>query len=213
MNRFSSALLRAIAVAFPLFVLSASFAVRSASAENLIANGTFDHKEDPLLGWLTDYAWTKNSYYIDNSKLVSVVQEGGMRGGVAHLKVTGDHGTKMETVPIPFEPGYRYSCTMDVKGGGGHRIYFAGYKWKPGIRPHENPEPGELRMIYKSKAAETVGGSWKRIEIELPGVKLSPTAKQSLKPVRFISVYIWMMKDGFVDNVVVEKRPDPDMEL
>lgn len=175
-------------------------------AENLLPNGSFDHKEDALHGWITDYAWTGNQHYVGNKDRVSVSQ------GAARIKPAGDAGAKMECLPIPLERGFRYTCTLDVKGGP-YRIYFAGYKWKPGVRPHENPELGELRMIYKSKAVAAKNSSRSREKLELPGVELSPQAKSHLKQVRFLTVYIWMMGEGTVDNVTVAKTPDPKMDF
>ena len=93
-------------------------------------------------------------------------------------------------------------------------IYFAGYKWEPGIRPHEAPELGELRLIYKSKAsAGEASSTWKKEELELPGVELSAQAKSHLKLVRYVTLYIWMMKDGQVDNVTIEKIADPSIKF
>ena len=141
-----------------------------------------------------------------------VASEAG-RSKVAKFKPAGDAGAKMECIPIKFEEGYRYTCELEVKGGP-YRIYFAGYKWKPGIRPNDNPKPEELRLIYKSKASSAKGGSsWKKEKIELPGVKLSSTAKKHLKEVRFVTVYIWMMKEGCVDNVKVTKTKDASIKF
>lgn len=177
-----------------------------AAAENLLENGSFDHKDGDLTGWYTDYAFSGNKHYVGNKDRVSV------SGNKAVLKPAGDAGAKMETFAIALDPGFRYTATLDAKGGP-YRIYFAGYKWKPGIRPHENPSLGELRMIYKSKAVAEKDGGWKKQKLELPGVKLSPQAKASLKHVRFITLYVWMMKDGSIDNVTITKTPDPEMKF
>ena len=50
-------------------------------------------------------------------------------------------------------------------------------------------------------------------KIELPGVKLSEAAIEHLKKVRYLTVYIWMAKPGFVDNVTVTKVADPTMKF
>ena len=188
-----------------LVVLGAFWLNAAPAGEKLIENGSFDHKDDPLTGWITDYAWTKNSNYIDNKSRVTPY------GGAIKIdpKTEAAEGAKMECVPIPFEPGYRYTASLDVKGGP-YRVYFAGYQWKPGIRPHDKPELGELRMIYKSLATKGEGGA-KRISLSLPGKELSAQAKKHLKYVRFVTLYIWFMNDGFVDNVVVERTPDPSV--
>jgi hypothetical protein len=177
-----------------------------APAENLIANGGFDHKDGDLTGWITDYAFSGNSHYVGNKDRVSVV------GHKAVLKPAGDAGAKMETTPIVLEPGFKYTATLDAKGGP-YRIYFAGYKWKPGIRPHESPELGELRMVYKSKAIAAKEGAGKKQTLELPGIALSSQAKGALKEVRFITLYVWMMKEGSIDNVTITKTPDPEMKF
>lgn len=174
--------------------------------ENLLENGSFDHEDGGLTGWFTDYAFSGNRHYVGNVDRVTV------SGKKAVLKPAGDAGAKMETRAIKLEPGFRYKATLDVKGGP-YRIYFAGYKWKPGIRPHDEPALGELRMIYKSKAVAEKGGGWKSQTVELPGVKLSSQAKAALKHVRFITLYVWMMKEGSIDNVTVTKIPDPEMKF
>ncbi|MEI6277932.1 MAG: hypothetical protein WCQ16_00955 [Verrucomicrobiae bacterium] len=117
----------------------------------------------------------------------------------------------MESRPFPIEPGFKYICNLEIKGGG-YRVYFAGYQWAPGIRPHDNPELGELRMIYQSKAL-TGSGEWTQQKLELPGVVLSGEAKTHLKKVRFLTIYIWMLKPGSVANVTLTKVPDPAMNF
>ena len=181
-------------------------------AEDLIENGTFDHVDGDLEGWVTDYEWTGNKYYVANKERVSVEPEESGKKKVVKITPAGDAGAKMECIPIPFEAGFRYKASLDVKGGP-YRIYFAGYKWQPGIRPHESPEIGELRMIYKSKATSSQSGSWKREELALPGVELSPQAIAHLKHVRFVTLYVWFMKPGYVDNVTVERMPDPSIKF
>jgi len=196
-----------------LLALGCLLAIHPSRAdEDLVENGTFDNKEEPLKGWTTDYEWTGNKYYVANKTRVSVVDSEQGRTKVVKIVPAGDAGAKMESLPIRFEPGYRYTCTLDVKGGP-YRVYFAGYKWQPGIRPHENPEPGELRLIYKSKASTGNAGSWTGVEIKLPGVTLSARAKQHLKQVRFLTVYVWMMKPGHIDNISVKRTADPALDF
>ncbi len=189
--------------------LSLASASSPATAQNLLANGTFDDSEGPLKGWITDYEWSGNKHYVGNKERVSVVDSVEGKSTVASFVPAGDAGAKMESLPIPFGPGFRYKATLDVKGGP-YRIYFAGYKWEPGIRPHEAPELGELRLVYKSKASSgEASASWEKVELELPGVELSAQAKAHLKNVRFVTLYIWFMKPGHIDNVALEKVADP----
>lgn len=203
--------MRLFLLLFALASLAAHAASPGRETPSLIANGGFDDPSDPLKGWVIDYAFTGNSNYIGNKSHVSIATEGA-RKNVVQFGDAGGAGVKMECRCFPIEPGFRYSCTLDIKGGG-YRLYFAGYQFTPGVRPHENPDLGELRMVYQSKA--TVGSStdWKQEKIELPGIALSPQAIDHLKKVRYLTVYIWMAKPGMVDNVVVTKTADPAMKF
>lgn len=191
-----------------LLLIATAFAVH---AQSLLENGNFDNPTDPLKGWLIDYEWTGNSNYVGNKKHVSIVTEGA-RKNVVKFDSAGDAGVKMECRAFPIEPGFKYVCNLDIKGAG-YRIYFAGYQFAPGVRPHENPELGELRMIYQSKATTGSGEAWKQEKLELPGIALSAAAIEHLKKVRYLTVYIWMAKPGFVDNVTVTKVADPAMKF
>ncbi len=198
----------------PVFMF-ASLAIQAAplgsAAQSLIENGSFDDPADPLKGWIVDYAFTGNSNYIGNKSHVSIATEG-IRKNVVQFGSAGDAGVKMECRSFALEPGFKYTCTLDIKGGG-YRIYFAGYQFSPGVRPHENPDLGELRMVYQSKATVGSSAEWKQEKLELPGVTLSQQAIDHLKKVRYLTVYIWMAKPGMVDNVTVMKTADPAMKF
>jgi len=181
------------------------------ASRSLIENGDFDDPAEPLKGWTVDYAFSGNSHYIGNKTHVSTATEGA-RKNVVQFGSAGDAGVKMECRSFPIEPGFRYTCTLDIKGAG-YRLYFAGYQFTPGVRPHENPDLSELRMVYQSKAAVGSSATWKQETFDLPGVALSAQAIDHLKKVRYLTVYIWMAKPGFVDNVVVTKTADPAMKF
>ena len=179
-----------------------------------LVNSNFDDGANPPTGWFTDYEWSGNSYYIGNKNAVSVLTQPG-RGSVVQLKPPkpDDGGAKMETIPFVVEPGFRYKCTLDVKGGPA-RVYFAGYRWAPGVRPNDQPAIQDLRMIYKSKAANTpLAADWTSVSLEFPGVELSADALKHLKQVRFMTLYVWFMNTGSVDNIVVTKTPDPSVQF
>ena len=191
-----------------LLALAATLlAIPAQAGDNLIPNGTFDHQQGPLHGWVTDYAFSGNSHYMGNKDRVKVAD------GKATLKAASDAGVKMECIPIPLERGYKYTAEFSIKSSDMSRVYFAGYKWKPGIRPHDNPELGELRMIYKSKADTGAKKSMGKMKIELPGVKLSSAAKNALKYVRFVTLYVWIRKEGSIDDVTITRTKDPDMDF
>jgi hypothetical protein len=194
-----------------LLITAAVVAAPPVPLQPLLENGNFDHPTEPFKGWVTDYAFTGNSWYVGNKAHLSIVQEAG-RKNVVQFGNAGDAGVKMECRAFPLEPGFKYVATLDIKGGG-YRVYFAGYQFTPGVRPHDNPELGELRMIYQSKATSSSSDVWKQEKIELPGVKLSSAAMEHLKKVRYLTVYIWMVKPGFLDNVTVTKVADPAMKF
>lgn len=194
-----------------ILIVATLLAGPRARAQSIIENGNFDNPTDPLKGWLTDYAWSGNSNYVGNKQHISSVVEGA-RKNVVKFDSNGDAGVKMECRPFLLEPGFKYVCSLDLKGAG-YRVYFAGYQWAPGVHPHDNPELGELRMIYQSKAAIGSSEAWKPEKLELPGVTLSADALAHLKKVRYLTVYIWMAKPGFVDNVTVTKVADPAMKF
>src|SRR4051812_28083134 len=75
-----------------LLLLAAALSGASPSrAESPLENGSFDDPAEPLKGWITDYEWTGNSWYVGNKKQVSIVAEG-ERGNVVKLTSPGDAG-------------------------------------------------------------------------------------------------------------------------
>ena len=187
-----------------VFVLVCLVVVATAlgAGENLCVNGGFDDNGDPLAGWNYDYQWWGNEHYMQNHTRVSVVSGEGLKRDV--LRINAPPESKVESKPIVFEKDARYRCTLDVRGGPA-RIYFAGYKWKPGVRPHADPHLGELRKIYKSKPFTGSPRSWQTVSFEFPLKNLSGLGRKHLKYIRFISVYIWANGEVFVDNVKVTK--------
>jgi len=177
----------------------------AAQAQSLIANGSFDAPDDPLKGWNTDYAWTGNSHYIGNASRVSAVASEGGQRHVVKLNSPGDAGVKLESILIPFAQGATYRATLKVKGGP-YRIYFSGYQWKPGIRPHSEPKLEEMRAAYRSKAETGQASSWQTVTLEIPGTEASELSRKHLSTVRFITLYLWFLGDGFVDDVTIIKR-------
>ena len=114
---FFSVLLIAVA-------LFATSAAQGQQGQSLLENGDFKNPTDPFKGWVADYAWTKNQYYVDNKKHLTIGDDGARK--CANFSDAGDGGVKLECHPFPIERGFRYICKLDIKGGP-YRIYFAGY--------------------------------------------------------------------------------------
>ena len=134
-------------------------------SSNLIVNGSFD---EGLKGWHYEYKLNGESWYNDNDKFVSVVaQESGHRNVLA-LKTLYDkamvpgQGVKVDSFPVPIDAksGARYRLTVSARTTAPDcRILLEGYKWKPGIKPHDNPDMSELRKEYKfAQVFFTTGG-------------------------------------------------------
>lgn len=174
-------------------------------AQNLILNGTFDDPEDPLKGWNVDYAWEGNRHYVGNASRVAVIAEESGRRHVARLRSPGDAGVRLESMLIPFEAQARYRANLRVKGGP-YRIYFAGYQWRPGIRPHDAPTLPEMRQVYRSRAETGQADAWRSLTLDIPGTAASELSLQHLRRVRFVSLYIWFQGDGFVDDVIITRE-------
>lgn len=175
---------------------------------NLLPNGDFENPEDPLAGWTTNYEWLKNPHFMNNHNRLRVLPRVDNHRNVLCLDVNPQ--TKVESQPFPYEPGDRYRGTLDMKGNRG-RFYFAGYRWKPGVRPYENPHPGDLRLVYKGKAVMKTSRTWSPVTIEFPMKDLSETASRHLRAVRFFTIYIWAGDEDhpdqklYVDNVRLQK--------
>jgi hypothetical protein len=197
-----------------LVAASLAFSALRADETVTLVKSDFDDGANPPTGWITDYEWSGNSYYVANKAAVTIGTEAG-HGSIVHLTPPAPDagGAKMETIPFVLEPGFRYKCTLEVKGGPS-RIYFAGYRWAPGVRPTDSPAIQDLRMIYKSKAANTPAApNWTSVSLEFPGVALSADALKHLQQVRFMTLYVWLMNSGSVDNIVVTKTPDPSVQF
>lgn len=196
---------------------------------NLLVNGSFDDPEDSLKGWKYKYDLPGESWYFKNHERVSVKSMENGRKNVLRLYGTKDvvvdtgYGVKVDSQPVPFEHGSSYRFSAYARSTGPNaRIYIIGYKWKSGIKPHENPELHELQEVYKQGAGNimyfgsakdgTVSNprrTWQKGVCTFPGKNLSELAMKHLKMIKFISVHIVAVlgDEGelFVDDVALEK--------
>ncbi len=146
--------LRALA-STAVLVCAATWAYGIGVSSNLMVNGSF---EDGLKGWRYQYnQHGGESWYADNDKMVSIVDR--MDGKVSVLAIKPTYsktwlegGVKVDSAPIPIDStgGAKYRLTVTAKSTGPNcRILLEGYKWRPGIKPHDNPDWTELRREYK----------------------------------------------------------------
>ena len=192
--------------------------------KNLVRNGGFDDAKDPLVGWYREYKLPGESFYAENAKHVSVVPDGGrphvLKLDVANQGLADNQGVKAESLPIPFDPAKRYRFSAEARSTGpSARIMLEGYEWKPGIKPHDNPDRTELRLVYrfpvmqfgKSGLAEMpdMPREWTGGAVEIPSPDLKPLARKFLAKVKFIMVRAVAIggKAGMVlvDNVKLEE--------
>ena len=189
-----------------ILILSAHLLAKAdSSSNNLLTNGSFDDPDEPLRGWKSNYSEANNKWYANNHKFVSVLKRERGHTGVLCLKATPHilefAGTKVDSAPIPVGPGGRYKLTASARStGAGCRILLEGYRWRPGIKPHKNPELAELRKCYKFKmlyfGSQETGGiasvpsSWAKASRTYPDKHLSKTAQKHIDKVQFLVVHI-----------------------
>ncbi len=200
-------------------------------ASNLVVNGSFDDPDHPLRGWRYKYDREGESWYLSNHERVQVVDEYAGRKKV--LALYGDRtilfdtgqGTKVDSAPIPIEKGARYKLTVTARTTGpSSRILAEGYQWRPGIKPHPNPEWHELRKCFKSELVyfgKEKGGSmstpsktaWQTASAFFPPENPSPLAQNLLSKMEFVVIHIVAIggTEGtlYVDDVQLEKISSP----
>ena len=104
-----------------LLIAAALFAAPAVRGQSLLENGDFENVTDPFKGWVTDYAFTGNSFYVGNKAHLTIAKDGA-RKNVVNFGSAGDGGVQMECRPFPLEPGFKYICNLDIKGGGLPRL-------------------------------------------------------------------------------------------
>ena len=98
-----------------MVALALTAALASGGGKNLLPNGGFEGKE-PLRGWLT--VFPDEAFYKDNGAYVKMAppgEVGGRKAVVLDLPagIAGNQGGKLESVPVPVEPGATYRIEVD----------------------------------------------------------------------------------------------------
>ena len=198
-----------------LLIAAALLAVPAARAQfptqSIIENGNFDNPTDPLKGWVTDYAWAGNSNYMGNKDHITAGTDGSRK--VAKIRRRGQRRGE-DGIPR-LSPGARLQIHLHARYQ--ERRLSDLPRWLSMGRwartRMTNPRLGELRMVYQSKTSQGASEAWKHEKMGFPGITLSSAAIEHLKKVRFLTVYIYMLKPGAVSNVVVTKTPNPTMKF
>jgi hypothetical protein len=207
-----------------LTLLLAALALASAdaaSSSNLLANGSFDKG---LEGWKCKYDKQGESWYFTNHERVKV--EPKMAGRSQLLALYGDdatlgwNGTKADSKPVHVTPGGRYRLSASVMSTGpGARLMVEGYQWRPGVKPHPDPDLSELRKVFKSElvyfGSQQGGGismpgkSWETGKVVFPDEKPSPLAIEKLAKMEFLVVHIVAISGSagtlYLDDIKLEQ--------
>ncbi len=100
---------------------------------NLLVNGDFSKQ---LEGWT-----------VSSDKAVAAAKGDAGHADICLFKAPGSIASQ----PFPLDPGCRYRLAMDMTCSENAKIYVEGYRWKPGVKPHDGaPKLEELEMVYRS---------------------------------------------------------------
>ncbi|KAB2642275.1 MAG: hypothetical protein DVB26_03200 [Verrucomicrobia bacterium] len=134
--------------AFAVFFLTAALAC-GGGEKNLLPNGGFEGK-DALHGWLT--VFPNEEFYQANGPYVKLAPPGEVGGRRAVLLdlppgIAGNQGGKLESVPVPVEPGATYHIEVDCM------------TWDLSAKIHaeawsSDPHPEQKRTIFRRVAAD-----------------------------------------------------------
>lgn len=132
-----------------MLVVALSSARAAGPEKNLLPNGGFEGK-DPLRGWVT--VFPDEAFYKDNGpyvKMASAAEAGGRRAVTLDLPpgIGGNQGGKIESVPVPVEPGGTYRIEVDCM------------TWDLSAKIHaeawsSDPHPAQKRTIFRKAPAD-----------------------------------------------------------
>jgi hypothetical protein len=126
----------------------------------------------------------------------------------------------VDSFPVPVKPGGRFRLTLTARSTGpGIRTLVEGYQWRPGVKPHANPDISELRKCFKSEVVtfgsqvggsrSSVGKGWETADIVFPAENPTALAVDKLSKMEFLIVHIVAIDGGegtvYVDDVKLEQ--------
>ena len=140
---------RQAAAAAMLAVVLTAAPASAGDNHNLLPNGGFEGK-DPLHGWLTTFP--DEAFYAGNGPYVKIAppaEVGGRKAVMLELPagIAGNQGGKLESVPVPVEPGATYHIELDCM------------TWDLSAKIHaeawsSDPHPEQTRTIFRRAAAD-----------------------------------------------------------
>lgn len=195
------------------------------AAGNLVRNGSFDDEADPLANWQSKYEAAGESWYKDNHQFVSVLKSESGRKSVLRLHVptqfiADNPGVKVDSFPIPVQPGGKYRFSAFARSTGPNcRILLEGYKWRPDTKPQPNPTIYQLRKAYKFEqlffgavpggVMGNVGPAWQRATTTLPTGAMKELQQKLYNSVQFLIIHVvaigGTVGDLYVDDIVLER--------
>ncbi len=191
-----------------ILVFASLLLVNSAgwAGSNLVVNGHFNDTNEFLRGWKYNYVDTGNELFASNHTYVAVTNESGKPHVLAlraNDALIGIQGVQVDSYPIAVAPGGRFKLTVSAKTTWPDcRILVEGYRWKPGVKPHANPQLAEMRKCYRftqvyfgAEKAGTMGGikremGWRTASQTFPDEKKDKLAQEKFDQVQFLVVHI-----------------------
>lgn len=209
-----------------ILLLGAGAIPAARASSNLLANGSFDNPDGSLASWKYKYDKEGESWYVNNHEHVKV--EPRVEGHNGVLALWGDRsilfdigqGTKVDSFPVGVKPGGRFRLTLTARSTGpGIRALVEGYQWRPGVKPHPNPDLSEIRKCFKSELVyfggqkgggmSSVDKAWQTAGVTFPADKPSEQAVSMLKKMEFLVVHIVAINGGegtlYIDDVTLEQ--------
>jgi len=168
---------------------------------NLLPNGNFEGK-DPLHGWAT--VFPDEAFYKDNGpyvKMAPPAEVGGRKAVMLDLPagIAGNQGGKIESVPVPVEPGATYHIEVDCMTWDlSAKIHAEAWTTDPNPQQkrtifRKGPANGQpaLIMCYRAQVPSPPGNSksWTTASRDFTVPKTVVVAGQDQKP-EFITVKV-----------------------
>jgi hypothetical protein len=162
-------------------VIALAFSANARAQTNLLPNGDFTDRTNPLAGWRVDFPY--EPWYVKNIGYVKIAADKKSKTGGPCVEidlppgVAGNEGGKIESAFVKCEPGATYIAEVDVMTWDfGAKIHAEAWRTDP--RPTDKPDklrvpprngmPG-LIMVYRRQFRDPPGGgkTWTTLKQEI----------------------------------------------